>query len=93
MRYEEVVVFTVGLMADPSGLIDYVYNMFNRFNLKYIRDWNLPLHEQTEKRLNDLGLLSILISSSFCIQSQKLLFREHHFRTNTVIGSNMIAKK
>ena len=59
MRYEEVVVFTVGLLADPSGLIDYVYNMFNRFNLKYIRDWNLPLHEQTEKRLNDLGKTTI----------------------------------
>ena len=59
MRYEEVIVFTCGLMKDPSSLIDYVYNMFNEFNLQYIRDWNKPLHEQTEKRLNVLGKTTI----------------------------------
>ena len=59
MRYEEVIEFTVGLMADPSPLIDYVYTTFNEFNLKYIREWAISLHEQTEKKLNVLGKTTI----------------------------------
>ena len=53
MRYEEVIVFTVGLMKDPSSLIDYVYNMFNEFNLQHLR--RISPYEETEKRLNVLG--------------------------------------
>ena len=59
VRYEEVIVFTCGLMKDPTPLIDYVYNMFNEFNLKYVKYWKIQLHEETEKNLNLLEKTTI----------------------------------
>ena len=70
MRYEEVIVFTVGLMKDPSPLIDYVYNMFNEFNLRYVKDANIPLHEETEKNLNLLGKTTINFDFFQCLYSE-----------------------
>ena len=59
VHYEEVIVFTCGLMKDPTRLIDYIYNMFNEFNFEYIKYWNKQLHELTDKKLNLLEKTTI----------------------------------
>ena len=59
MRNEEVVVFTCGLMSDPSPLIHFVYNQFNDFNMDYIRYVDFSLHQETKERLNIIGKKTI----------------------------------
>ena len=71
MQFEEIVVFTCGLMDDASPLVNYVYQTFCDSQLISLRINKFVEFEQSESRLKRLGkdlentnLLHLLYSES-----------------------------
>ena len=58
MRFEEVVVFTCGLMDDPTALIHHICNKFNEMNKRYLGLYRVQ-DEEKEKELKHLGKTAV----------------------------------
>ena len=53
-KYEEVVIFTCGLMESPKSLVHHVYELYNQREIIWVRTntWN----KQRERHLKSLGI-------------------------------------
>ena len=59
MRFEEVVVFTCGLMKYPTALIHHICMKFNEMNTHYLRYYNRVPDEEKEVKLKRLGKTAV----------------------------------
>ena len=59
MRFEEVVVFTCGLMKDPTALIHHICKKFNIMNTHYLGLYNKVPDEAKEMKLKHLGKIAV----------------------------------
>ena len=59
MRYEEVVVFTCGLLKDPTVLIHHICNKFNEMNIHYLGLYNRVPDGEKEMKLKLLGKTAV----------------------------------
>ena len=59
MRFEEVVVFTVGLMKDPTLLIGHVCNAFSEMNTGYLSEEHKVPHDEKEIKLKSIGKTAV----------------------------------
>ena len=59
MRFEEVVVFTCGLMKDPTALIHHIYKKFNEMNTRYLGLYRRVPDKEKETDLRRLGKTAV----------------------------------
>ena len=60
MRFEEVVVFTCGLMKDPTALTNHICKKFNEMNTSYLGLYNrVPDEEKMEAILKRFGKIAV----------------------------------
>ena len=59
MRFEEVVVFTCGLMKDPIALICHICKKFNIMNTRYLGLYNRVPDEAKEMKLKHMGKTAV----------------------------------
>ena len=59
MRFEEVVVFTCGLMKDPTALIHHICKKFNEMNTRYLGLYYKVSDEEKERELKPLGKTAV----------------------------------
>ena len=59
MRFEEVVVFTCGLMKDPTALIHHNCNKFNKMNTSYLGRYTRVPDEKKESDLKRFGKIAV----------------------------------
>ena len=81
-KYEEVILFTCGLMADPRPLVNHTYEMFIKSELSRRRsgDYHQAVEQQLStigKDVRDLGLFRLLFKEIKQETSKTTLHNEH----------------
>ena len=87
---EEVIVFTCGLMKDPTPLVNHVYEAYVEMACSFSSPGNIKKNLETQSRLQALGkkIGDINLLKLLYMESRVPLFRQPHYNQFVCINEN-----